>query len=109
MTTNHTEQSTTTADANQQRVTTIREGAVAATIWRRQSSAGMEYLDFSLSRSWKSKDGEKEGYSHNFFEANEKALVQVIIKACSFIRDQHTERTGTDPDIGAGDDEQQQA
>ena len=109
MTTNHTEQATTTADANQQRVTTIREGAVAATIWRRQSSAGLEYLEFSLSRSWKSKNGEKEGYSHNFFEANEKALVQVIIKACSVIRAQDTELTGTDPDTGAIDDEQQRA
>ena len=109
MTTNHTEQGPTTADANQQRVTTIREGAVAATIWRRQSSAGMEYLDFSLSRSWKSKNGEKEGYSHNFFEANEKALMQVIIKACSFIRDQHIERTGTDPDEETIGDERERA
>lgn len=109
MTNNHTEQGPTTADANQQRVITIREGAVAATIWRRQSSAGMEYLDFSLSRSWKSKNGEKEGYSHNFFEANEKALVQVIIKACTFIRDQHTERTGTDSDEETIGDERERA
>ena len=109
MTTNHTEQATTTADANQQRVTTIREGAVAATVWKRQSSAGMEYLDFSLSRSWKSKNGEKEGYSQNFFEANERALVQVVIAACSFIRAQQTEFKGTDPDDGAVGDERQGA
>ena len=109
MTNNHNEQGPTTADANQQRVITIREGAVAATIWRRQSSAGMEYLDFSLSRSWKSKNGEKEGYSHNFFEANEKALVQVINKACTFIRDQHTERTGTDLDEETIGDERERA
>ena len=109
MTNNHTEQGPTTTDANQQRVTTIREGAVAATIWRRQSSAGMEYLDFSLSRSWKSKNGEKEGYSHNFFEANEKALVQVIIKACTFIRDQHTERTDTDSDEETIGDDRERA
>lgn len=105
MTINHNEQAPTTADANQQRVTTIREGAVAATVWRRQSSAGMEYLEFSLSRSWKSKNGEKEGYSQNFFEANEKALVEVVIKACSFIRAQHDEFKGTDPDDSAFGDE----
>lgn len=109
MTTNHTEQATTTADANQQRVTTIREGAVAATIWRRQSSAGMEYLDFSLSRSWKSKNGEKEGYSQNYFEANEKALVQVIIKACSVIRSQQTALTAADPDEETIGDERERA
>ena len=97
MTTNIIDQSTTPADLNQKRVTTIREGAVAASIWSRQSSAGIEYLDFSLSRSWKSKSGDKEGYSQNFFEGNEKAIVQVVIKACGFIRSRQTELTVTDP------------
>ena len=100
MTTDITEKPTTTADSNQQPVTTIREGAVAASIWCRQSSAGMEYLDFSLSRSWKSKSGDKEGYSQNFFETNEKAIVQVVIKACGFIRSRQSEPTVTDSDNG---------
>ena len=104
MTTNMTEQPTTTADSNQQPVT-IREGAVAASIWRRQSSAGIEYLEFSLSRSWKSKSGDKEGYSHNFFAANEEAIVKVIKKACTHIRSQQTELTVTDPDNGSMGDE----
>ena len=70
----------------QQPVETIREGAVAASIWKRQTPTGFEYLDFSLSRSWKMKNGEKEGYSQNFFEKNEEALQQVIAKACAYIR-----------------------
>ena len=107
--TNHIdEQPTTSPYSNQQPVITIREGAVAASVWRRQSSAGMEYLEFSLSRSWKSKSGEKEGYSHNFFDANEKALVEVVIKASSFIRAQQTELTANDPQDGPVGSEQQQ-
>ena len=42
-------------------------------------------------RSWKSKNGDKEGYSQNFFETNEKALVHVVVKACHFIRAWQTE------------------
>lgn len=66
-------------------VKVIRVGAVAASIWRRQTSTGLEYLDFSLSRSWKLKNGEREGYSQNFFDHNEEALFEVIHQACRFI------------------------
>lgn len=75
-------------DKSQQRpVKVIRLGAVAASIWRRQTSTGFEYLDFSLSRSWKLKNGEREGYSQNFFENNEEALLDVVSLAASFIRE----------------------
>lgn len=76
------------ATKNQDPVKVIREGAIAASIWRRQTPTGFEYLDFSLSRSWKMKTGEKEGYSQSFFERNEEALVQVIARACAYIRQQ---------------------
>ena len=36
----------------------IRRGAIAASIWRRKSPTGFVYLDFTLSRSWKLKNGE---------------------------------------------------
>jgi hypothetical protein len=75
-------------DAKQQPVKTIRRGAIAASIWKRQTATGFEYLDFSLSRSWKLKSGEKEGYSQNFFVANEEALSEVVSEACRFIRTQ---------------------
>ncbi|MDA7979484.1 MAG: hypothetical protein MPJ50_12030 [Pirellulales bacterium] len=72
---------------NQKPLKVIRVGAIAASIWRRQTPTGFEYLDFSLSRSWKLKSGEKEGYSQNFFENNEEALVEVIAEASRFIRE----------------------
>ena len=75
-------------DVKQQPVKTIRRGAVAASIWKRQTASGFEYLDFSLSRSWKLKSGEREGYSQNFFEANEETLGEVVSEACHFIRTQ---------------------
>ena len=76
----------------QQPVKMIRNGAVAASIWRRQTATGFEYLEFSLSRSWKLKSGEKEGYSQNFFEGNEEALHEVIAEACDFIRSRQREQ-----------------
>ena len=64
---------------------TFRVGAIAASVWQRQTPTGFEYLDFSLSRSWKLKSGEKEGYSTSFFHNNEDALVDVIEQAAAFI------------------------
>lgn len=64
---------------------TFRVGAIAANVWQRQTPTGFEYLDFSLSRSWKLKSGEKEGYSTSFFHNNEDALIEVIEKATAFI------------------------
>lgn len=77
-----------TPTKNQEPVKVIREGAIAASIWKRQTPTGFEYLDFSLSRSWKMKTGEREGYSQSFFERNEEALLQVIAKTCDYIRQQ---------------------
>jgi hypothetical protein len=73
-------------NSKQQPVKTIRKGAIAASIWKRQTSTGFEYLEFSLSRSWKFKSGEREGYSQNFFETSEEALHDVIAEACDYIR-----------------------
>jgi hypothetical protein len=71
----------------QRPVETFREGAIAAHVWKRQTSTGFEYLEFSLSRSWKLKSGEKEGYSSNFFEQNQDALISVIKQASDYIRE----------------------
>jgi len=66
-------------------VSVIRKGAIAASIWQRQSPSGYAYFDFSLSRSWKSKSTDKTGYSRNFFETNEADLLEVIQKASAWI------------------------
>jgi hypothetical protein len=56
---------------NTKPVKTVRHGAVAASIWRRQAPSGFEYFDFSLSRSWKTQSTGREGYSPNFFASNQ--------------------------------------
>lgn len=66
-------------------VHTIREGAVAASIWQRQSLSGYAYYDFSLSRSWKSMSSSKTGYSKNFFARNGEEVKRVVEKACQWI------------------------
>lgn len=68
----------------------VRQGAVAASIWLRQSPSGYAYYDFSLSRSWKSVSSGKTGYSHNFFARNGDELRRVVEGAAEWI-EQHQE------------------
>ena len=63
----------------------VRKGAIAASIWRRQSPSGFAYFDFSVSRSWKSMSSDKMGYSRNFFETNLEELLEVITMAADWI------------------------
>ena len=72
-------------------VIVIRKGAIAASIWKRQSPSGYAYHDFSLSRSWKSMSTEKQGYSRNFFETNDADLVEVVQKASAWITENRIE------------------
>ncbi len=72
-------------------VIVIRKGAIAASIWKRQSPSGYAYHDFSISRSWKSMSTDKQGYSRSFFETNEAELVEVIQKASAWITEHRIE------------------
>jgi hypothetical protein len=63
----------------------VRKGAIAASIWKRQSPSGYAYYDYSISRSWKSMSSDKTGYSRNFFESNQADLMEVIQKASAWI------------------------
>ena len=80
-----TEEKTTKNKTPQKPLKTFRVGAIAANVWQRQTPTGFEYLDFSLSRSWKLKSGEKEGYSTSFFHNNKDALIEVVEQAAEFI------------------------
>lgn len=62
-------------------VETIREGAVAANIFRGQSNDGFSYHYFRLSRAWKSTKQNTEGYSDRFFSRNAPAMAQVAAQA----------------------------
>jgi hypothetical protein len=72
-------------------VQTVREGAIAASIWLRQSPSGFPYYDFSLSRSWKNMSSGKTGYSKNFFDRNQEDLVRVIERASAWIKEQQVD------------------
>lgn len=69
----------------------IRDGGVAAMIWRRESTTGFPYYEFSLSRSWKSVSSGKTGYSQNFFSRNETQLVKVIELASRWISEKEAQ------------------
>jgi hypothetical protein len=79
-------------------VKTIRQGAIAASIWKRTAPSGFEYFDFSVSRSWKSQNGAREGYSPNFFSNNRDDLVLVIQGAACWIVDQEAGLLAGDAD-----------
>ena len=72
----------------------VRKGAIAASIWQRQSPSGFGYFDFSLSRSWKSMSTEKTGYSKSFFESNQADLIEVIQLASAWITANRPAETG---------------
>lgn len=79
-------------------VKTIRQGAVAASIWKRQAPSGYEYYDFSLSRSWKTQSTGREGYSPNFFAGNAAELQAVVEEAASRIASQQASRQADPPE-----------
>jgi hypothetical protein len=88
-------------------VHTIRVGAVSASIWRRQSTSGFAYYDFSLSRSWQSMSTNKTGHSKSFFTRSCAELLEVIKKACAWIKEQEQAdfvARGSDSAEGASDD-----
>src|SRR5690606_36223082 len=74
--------------ANTKPVKTVRHGAIAATIWKRQPPSGFEYSDFSLSRSRKTQSTGREGYSPNFFASNLNDLQATVSEAASWIAGQ---------------------
>ena len=78
-----------TDKSNNNYVKTFRHGAIAANVFCRTAPGGLEYLDFSLSRSWKTST-DKEGYSQRFFAKNRDAMKLVIDDACDFIAESST-------------------
>jgi hypothetical protein len=68
-------------------VTTIRDGAIAANIFRGNTPDGFTYLYFELSRSWKAQSTNREGYSKKFYDRNAEALQNVIAMAAKWIQE----------------------
>ena len=77
----------------------VRNGAIAASIWKRQSPSGYAYYDFSISRSWKAVSSERTGYSRNFFETSQVDLIDVIQKASAWIVAKKESEKNLQPDM----------
>lgn len=76
----------------------VRHGAIAASIWQRQSPSGFAYFDYTLSRSWKSQGTGKAGYSKSFFGANRDNLLAVITETTEWITARSVDSAGSAPD-----------
>lgn len=85
MTTENEMNEKTKNQENKDPVHVVREGAIAASIWKRQGPSGFAYFDFTLSRSWKSASTERTGYSKNFFSRNIDEIISVSRKAAEWI------------------------
>lgn len=67
-------------------IITIRDGAIAANIFRGNTADGFTYLYFELSRAWKTQSGNREGYSKKFYDRNAEAMKNVIDQAAAWIK-----------------------
>ncbi len=65
-------------------VKTFRDGPVGASVWLRQTKAGVFY-DLTVSRSWKDQDSGESGYSRNFSDRHLESLVWVTEQAKDWI------------------------
>lgn len=88
---------TTKSPENKDPVHVVREGAIAASIWKRQGPSGFAYFDFTLSRSWKSASTERTGYSKNFFSRNIDEIISVSRKAAEWIAEHEQKETPAAP------------
>ncbi len=68
-------------------ITTLRDGAIAANIFRGNTPDGFTYLYFELSRSWKAQSTNREGYSKKFYDRNAEALQRVSAMAAQWIKE----------------------
>jgi len=66
-------------------ITTVRNGAIGANIFRGNTADGFTYLYFELSRAWIKQSGNSEGYSKKFYDRNAEAMKNVIDQAAEWI------------------------
>ena len=78
-------------------VKTIRDGAIAANIFRGSTPDGHSYLFFEVSRAWKTQASGREGYSKKFYARNEEALIRVITMASRWIEEHPEAADGAVP------------
>jgi hypothetical protein len=67
--------------------------AIAASIWEREGQEGIPYFTYTISRSYKSKNSGKEGYSGDFYGRNATAIGNVAKKAEAWIAENSVVQT----------------
>lgn len=72
---------------------TVRDGAITAHVWRRQSPSGARYLEFSVSRRAKNVLSGESGYRMNFFVRHRDQLLKVVCEVCDWISENEKECT----------------
>ena len=72
---------------NRKPIKTFRDGAVGASIWLRQTSAGVFY-DVTFSRAWKDEETGKTGYALSFSDRQLDSLADLAGQAKAWIEEQ---------------------
>mgnify|MGYP000858749671 FL=1 len=72
---------------NTKPIKTFRDGSVGASVWLRNTAAGVFY-DVTFSRSWKDEENGKTGYSQTFSDRYLDALITVAAQAKTWIAEQ---------------------
>jgi hypothetical protein len=80
----------------------LRDGAVAASIWLRQTSAGVFY-DVTFSRCWKNEETGKFGYSQSFSDYHLDPLAELVQEAAMWIAE--TKANAETVSLGYADEE----
>jgi len=65
-------------------IETFRDGAVGASVWLKNTRAGVFY-DVTFSRSWSDEETGKSGYSQNFSDRYLDSLIKVASEAKDWI------------------------
>ena len=71
----------------QKPIKTFRDGAVAASVWLRQTSSGVFY-DVTFSRCWKNEETAKFGYSQSFSDYHLDPLAELAQEVAMWIAEQ---------------------
>ncbi len=85
---------------NQKPKGVFRDGAIAASVWEREGRHG-KYFEFTVSRSFKGKEG--YSYSGSYRERDAEALKHCVDQAVAWIRQQQDDDSPQEGKVGDGE------
>ena len=66
-------------------VTTFKAQDIVASVWLREASGGVTYLDFTLHRTYQSKQRRTLATSERYLARNNSSILDVVQKAAKFV------------------------